>query len=172
MFRIFTLALLIACSFVACKNSPEQKPATTVAPPPPAPTAKYQSNLPVIPPAEIEALYTNCDFIDYTFYDPKLPMSISLDEISSIRSTFNHIAQQSPFEGAPNCKPFGRIFYQSKGEYIMEAEFYFTEGCAHLVFLKDGKPAYANAMTEAGKTFFANNINHGLKAVQQGAPPN
>ncbi len=164
---IFSLVFLL--SLIACKNDkPTTPPAAT--PPPPAPAAVHQVNLPSITLAEMENLNVNCDFIDYTFYDPRLPMSISLDELSSIRQTLGHVSQAPPAPTAANCKPSGRIFYQSKGEYILEAEFYFTDGCAFFVFFKDGKATYANDMADAGKQFFSNNIAQALKAVGAGAP--
>ncbi len=162
---IFSIAILLF--LVACKNdkpTPPPSPAVTPAP------AVQQVNLPSITQAEMENLNTNCDFIDYTFYDPRLPMSISLNELSSIRQTLGHVSQDLPAPTAPNCKPSGRIFYQSQGEYILEAEFYFTDGCAYFVFFKDGKATYANDMTTAGRQFFSNNISQALKAVGAGPP--
>jgi len=163
---IFSIAILL--SFFACKND---KPT-----PPPAAAQPLsladQAKLPSITLADMSNLNTNCDFLDYTFYDPRLPMSISLNELSSIRQTLGHISQDTPVPTGENCKPAGRIFYQSKGDYILEAEFYFSNGCAYFVFFKEGKPVHANDMTDAGKQFFSNNIAQALKAVGAGAPPN
>jgi len=163
---IFSITILFF--FVACKDD---KPAP---PPPPAAVttapAIHQVNLPSITSAEMENLNVNCDFIDYTFYDPRLPMSISLNELPSIRQTFGHVSQGLPAPTVPTCKPSGRIFYQSKGDYMLEAEFYFTNGCTFFVFFKDGKATYANDMSDAGKQFFSNNIAQALKAVGAGPP--
>ena len=158
----FTFFLLTLLFFVACKDN---KPAPPPIPPAPA-VVKNKINLPSITQAEMDNLNTNCDFIDYTFYDPKLPMSISLNELSSIRSTLSHISQKVPTPITPDCKALGRIFYQSKSEYILEAEFYFSDGCSYYIFFKDGKATYANDMTDAGKQFFSNNISQVLNAVQ------
>ncbi len=161
-FIFFSLVLLLS----ACNNEPKKQ---TPPPPPPAPEAPAATsiNLPMIPAAEMQNLFSNCDFIDYTFYDPRLPMSISLNEISSIQATLGHVAQEPP-KPTTNCKALGRIFYQSQGDYILEAEFYFKENCTYFVFFKDGKATYANAMAPSGITFFTNNIQQAINAVSGG----
>lgn len=164
---IFSMSILL--SIVACKSDKTSTPPPTAAT---QPAAAHQVNLPSITLEEMENLNTKCDFIDYTFYDPRLPMSISLNELPSIRLTYGHVSQTTPTPTAPTCKPTGRIFYQSQGDYILEAEFYFSDGCTYFVFFKDGKPTYANDMSPAGKKFFSNNITQALKSIKAGAPPN
>lgn len=120
--------------------------------------------LPSVPVEKLEYLWTNCDYVDYVFYE--LPISMSLDTKNSIQYVLSHIAE-NPASLRPDCKPIGRIFYQVEGENYLEADLYFSNGgCTYFVFLEDGKPKYGNYMTEDGAKYMNNNLSQ-AGAIQQ-----
>jgi hypothetical protein len=53
------------------------------------------------------------------------------------------------------CKAMGRVFFQRNGELLIEADMYLDAQCQYFVFLKNGRPAYANDITPQGKAYFA-----------------
>jgi hypothetical protein len=173
MIRHFLLFAFVLC-LIACgektnqANTSTTPAATTTAPTAAAtkPVTKTAVSYPPLPNNIAQDLYNRCDFVDYIFYDPSLPMSISLIEQSSIRSTFAHIGPEKAMTDG-TCKPTGRVMFQHKGEYIIEADFYLRDECTYYIFMVNGKPTYANAMSQAGITFFSNNINSAKKSVQE-----
>ncbi len=117
-------------------------------------------SLPSITEEEMRMLWDSCDYVDYLFYD--LPVSMSLNEQGSIRSSLSYIAKQ-PAELKPSCKSLGRVFFIKKGETILEADIYFSPGCTYYVFRKENKAVYANLMSEAAFKFF----NRTIMQIQQ-----
>ena len=112
--------------------------------------------LPSIDISVLENLWENCDFVDYVYYE--LPISASLDNQSSIRSSIQHIAEQ-PAAKINNCKAIGRVFYQIEGENVLQGDIYFTRGCTYFLWLdKKGKYFAGNLMMDAAIKFFASNI--------------
>lgn len=170
MIRLFTLCVFF-CAFSGCSNSTDQNtpPPPVAAPVEGTPASSANKQLlpyPSLPDEIAQDLYTRCDFIDYIFYDPRLPMSISLDEPNSIKSTFNHLMRDQPSTDG-TCKATGRVMYQHQGEYIIEADFYVNDECTYFIFMVDQKPTYANKMSADGVTFFSNNIAQAKKSVLQ-----
>jgi hypothetical protein len=161
MIRIALFFALIMC--FGCQNdssnSADQNTTTTQ---PAAPS------LPSMPLETIQFLWENCDYIDFVFY--QLPISMSLNEKSSIQYALRHISADAA-RLDPNCKPIGRVFYQVKGENHSEADIYFQQGCTYFKFLKDNKPVYANYMTDEGIKYMNENIERGQQMqqdIQQG----
>ncbi len=144
LFICSILVLIFACD--ANKNddkkagSPAQKQ---------APVAN-SSPYPGISQEIMNNLWQNCTAIDFLFYE--LPVSMSQDDQASIRQTLTHVATNTPAYDK-SCKAIGRIFFQANGEPLTEAEIFFNQKCQYYVFHEQGKPAYANAMTEAGVAF-------------------
>ena len=167
--HLLFVAFVVSC-FSACKSdsasnqtSTEKQPSNTEQKTThPQTTSPY----PPLPQSIGKELYDKCDFVDYIFYDPKLPMSISLNEVNSIRATFVHIAPE-PAQINPACKATGRVIFQHQGEVIIEADFYFNDQCTYYVFMVDQKPTYANMMSKDGIQFFTNNINQARTNIQQ-----
>ncbi|RMG78784.1 MAG: hypothetical protein D6714_17435 [Bacteroidetes bacterium] len=159
--RILFLAIALFC--FSCKNEPGASSSQA------APAAQPQGEmLPSLPTEKLQYLWENCDYVDYIFYN--LPISMSLNEKSSIQYALRHIAAD-PARIDPNCKPIGRIFYQVKGENVLEADIYFQQGCTYFKFLENNKPAYANYMTDEGIRYLNENISRGTQMknqVQQG----
>ncbi len=120
---------------------------------------------PSIPKEIIVNLYENSEYMDYIFHD--LNFSISQDSRSSIRSSLAFISKETPKEIGAGCKSLGRKFFHVNGEIVLEAEVYFTNTCAFYIFFVDGKPTYANKMTQEGLNFYANIIKAGQKQEQK-----
>lgn len=144
--RTILIALGLAAIFQGCG---EDKPTQ----PPPAATSAAQpvSTLPSIPKEKLEYLWNNCDVIDYVFYT--LPISMNVENPDAVRNALTHVASE-PAPMLPQCKAIGRIFYQVKGENVLMADMYFSEGCTYYVFLENDKPAYANYITPQAVQYF------------------
>jgi len=163
--RTFFAAITLLVGFAACQNQDTQTneatsqpdtaaPSTVSTAPPPQPT------LPSIPLETVEYLWANCDYVDYVFYE--LPISMSLDNQRSVQYVLQHISD-APAPLLPECKPIGRIFYQVKGENVLMADLYFSQGCTYFVFLENDKPKYANYMTEKGVAYLNDNFKQAQK---------
>ena len=144
--RILLITLVLAAIFQACG---EEKPVQQ--PPVATPVEKQASNLPSIPREKLEYLWNNCDVIDYVFYT--LPISMNVDNPDAIKNALTHVASEAA-PMLPQCKAIGRIFYQVKGENVLMADMYFSEGCTYYVFLENDKPAYANYITPQAVQYF------------------
>jgi len=143
-YRLFFVGLL-ASLLVSCQ-SPEQGAENA---------AKEQAGsraepLASLPPERIADLARRCDFVDYMFYYANF--SLSQDNPGGIRQTVAFIGPGG-IAPDPDCKPMGRIFFQEKGEILLEGDMYFQDHCRYFLFLENGKPKYAHAMTPAAVTF-------------------
>jgi hypothetical protein len=118
--------------------------------------AVEQTALPLPPLEKLEYLYENCSHIDYVFYE--LPFSMSLDDKGSIQRTLSHISTSVAPETA-GCKAMGRIFFDVGIETILEADFYFSQGCVYFIFYEDGKKKYSSFMTPDAVKYMNNYIS-------------
>lgn len=161
MFRILLFALVLT-SF-SCGNSPNSNGEASS-----TSEATAQPSLGSLPMETIQYLWDQCDYVDYIFYH--LPISMSLNEKGSIQYALRHISADAAIIN-PECKPIGRIFYQVRGENVLEADMFFSEGCTYFKFLRDNKPIYANYMTDDGIKYLNDNIAKGQEfnqGLQQG----
>ena len=163
MNRILYLSLFIfALSLFACKA--EEKKSTEAL----AETQQVSNQEAVYPMLPVELhnkLYNEVDFLDFIFHT--LPFSMNQAEKESVQANIAYIGR-SPVMGIPaHCKPIAREFFQIQGEIVIEADIYFTDPCYFYVFVVDGKPSYANMMSETGRSFFQNTINQALAASKQ-----
>jgi hypothetical protein len=122
-------------------------------------TKPYES----IPVERLENLFYNCDYIDYLFYQTNFSMSQS--DQAAIQTTLAAIGAEAPTV-YPECQAIGRIFFQIEGQNAAEADIYLSQQCMYYVWMENGKPAYANLMTENAVKFYANIFQQ----VQQGPP--
>ena len=160
--KTFFSTLILATLFLACNNATSNQKEDAPAQEPAATQQAVAPSLPGLPIEKLQDLWNRCDFIDIVFYD--LPISMSMDEKSSIQALLRQIAAD-PAPQPPNCKPAGRVSYQVEGENELEADIYFNQGCTYYVFLEDGKPAYANLMMPEGIYYFNSTIQQaGLEA--------
>lgn len=112
-----------------------------------------EATYPSIPVDKVKMLWDNCDYVDFVFY--YLNFSMSQKVQNSIRQTIAHISSDVP-KINPNCQPIGRIFFQSDGKNISEADIFYSNGCSYYIFYEDGKYAYANLMLPQGAQFYDN----------------
>lgn len=145
--RTILILLGLAAIIQGCgQDKPaQQQPAVAT------PVEKPASTLPSIPKEKLEYLWNNCDVIDYVFYT--LPISMNVENPDAVKNALTHVASQ-PAPMLPQCKAIGRIFYQVKGENVLMADMYFSEGCTYYVFLENDKPAYANYITPQAVQYF------------------
>lgn len=123
---------------------------------------EYQNfGVPGIPKDLLLSFFTEVSHVDYIFYD--LPFSLSQDNTTSIQSNINLISPEPLGDDIlKGCKPIGREFFQIGDNVEYEADLYFSEGCHGYVFMKDGKPLYANKLSGPGLKFYTNIINRAM----------
>lgn len=161
----FFLGLLF---FAACKpesrsgSTTDSSEASTPATNQPSAPAVAE-NFPQLPIETLRTLVAECDHIDFTMYNPQLSMSQEMPEV--VKATIQHISEAPATHNTAN-KPNGHVFYQSKGQTLLDADIYLLKEKSYLVFYKDGKPAYANAMAPQGVAFY-DNIFSRLKITPQ-----
>jgi hypothetical protein len=141
MKKYLTLALATMIFFACQPKTPEQ--AST------PPTPDY----PTLPMEILSTLVAECDYIDLIMYNPQF--SMSQNDQASVQGSIQQIAEQAPAHNPAN-QPVGHIFYQSKGETILEADLYLGAGGSYFIFYQEGKPAFGNAMTQTGINFYGN----------------
>ena len=161
MNRILQLCLfVIALSLFACKADQNNSTNTT--------EVVAQNQEPVYPLLPVEwhnKLYNEVEYLDFIFHT--LPFSMNQSEKESIQANIAYIGRAPVMDIPAHCKPIAREFFQIQGEIPIEADIYFTDPCYFYVFIVDGKPAYANVMSETGISFFQNTINQALAASKQ-----
>ncbi len=153
--RALLFFAIFAISFTACKPKTQQGNTAEAAAPAPA--------WPTLPIEILRTLVAECDYIDLIMYNPQFSMSVN--ERNNVVSAIQQISETAPAANPAN-QPSGHIFYQSKGETLLEADLYLGPGGNYFVFYQDNKPAFANAMTEQGAAFYAQVLNQ----LRQGAP--
>ncbi len=157
MYRIFIF--LFALGFAACDNGTATQTATnnneTTTTAQKAQPTRKGTPFPSIPEDLIKKLGAECDHLDYTFLE--LPFSLSANEQAAKGSVMNFLRHISttPAIVLPDCERVAKIYYQTKGEIILEADFYyFKDECKYFVFYEDGKPKYANYLTGGAITYY------------------
>lgn len=141
----FSICWTVCIATITAQSSP-------VAAPPPA-----KEVLPGLPATTARLLWDSCTLIDYVFFD--LPISMSMDQQNSIRTVLRHIGGKAPEALNPACKPIGKIYYQVKGNIILNASLYLSDSCAYFVFYEGEQKKYANLLTEEGYKFYKQTID-------------
>lgn len=165
LFLVLVSVMVLSCNKKSTSNSTENT--TTAAPatqeqatPAAAPqTAPVTPGLPSITKEKMQDMFQNCTNVDFIFYD--LPVSMSQDEKGAIANTLNFIST-SPLPKATMdaCKtPFGRVFFNSNGESMAEADFFYTSSCQFFIFYDGNKKVYGNLMTPQCVQFLGNIVN-------------
>ncbi|HRD83390.1 MAG TPA: hypothetical protein PLL53_21700 [Saprospiraceae bacterium] len=153
-----TIPFLLLVLFSACSSQSGSDAAANSKQAAPAPA------FPTLPIETIRTLVAECDYIDIIMYQPQF--SMSQNERSAVMATLSHISEVPAVHNAANPAT-GHIFYQAKGQTLLEADLYLRNEGSYLVFYQDGKPAFANAMTQQGVAFFANILSQLQGAPQQ-----
>lgn len=123
-----------------------------------------QTQLESLPVEQLQQAFTTCNFADFVFYNPSF--SMSQDEPASIQQILSLIASE-PAKITPNCKPSGRVNFQSNGTDILVADIYMAEPCFYLVFMENEKPVYANLLMPQGVQYFNNTFQQVLDMQKQ-----
>jgi len=149
------LLILPVLFFLSCKGDQQSAPAA-------APTQTEKTALPPLTMEQLTYLFNNATYVDYIFH--KLPFAVSQDSRAGVQANVAMIAVNSPINWKPGCESLGREFFHVDGEIVMEAELYFTEdgSCQAYIFHENGKPAYANAVSDAGINFYNNLLKQPL----------
>jgi hypothetical protein len=120
--------------------------------------------MPGLPIEILRTLVAECDYIDVVIYNP--PFSMNQQDQANVRGSIQHISE-TPAKHNPANQALGRIFYQAKGETLLEADIFLSPGATYFLFYQDKKPAFANALTEQGVYFYANILTRVQSGAQQ-----
>lgn len=156
MNKISVLICIFCLGLLSCKNEKgnvEVKPEQ-------AAVQEFEK----LPSEILNKMWNEAEMLDYIFHD--LPFSMSQDERQSIQANMTYIDKYAQPYIPQGCKPAARQFYQVKGDIVLEADVYFSEGCYFYVFIVDGKPMYANKMAQEGINFFRTMISKALNATK------
>lgn len=158
---LFPLILLVSFS---CSEK-NKKSTETIAQ---TPTMVSGPSVPGLPQEIYTKLLDSCTYIDYIFHN--LPFSLSQDSDADINLNIMFIDITKPVgQLDQSCKPAARKFFQIKGKIVYDVDVYLSDKCNYYVFLdKDGKPVYANQMTETGRNFYNNIIKQVTGATSNG----
>ena len=141
--------LMIICLVVQCKT--EQKQDVPV-----SPKLESVNELPPIPASEFQDIFTNSNYVDYSFYNQ--PFSMSYDNQTSIRSVLKWVGEDAP-TNISNCVPLCRMIFLKDGNIMIEAEIYISAGCAHYIWYVDNQKKYSNVMAAKGKQHYTQIVN-------------
>lgn len=110
-----------------------------------------QEDLPQLPAEWFQRLWDSCTLVDYTYFT--MPITMSLDRQASVRSSLRHIGVGKVVRKA-ECKLFAKVFYQVKGQIVLDADmFYSDNGCSYVIYNVGGKPTFANPISTEGVQF-------------------
>lgn len=155
--------ILFSISFAtACTHSERPKEENSGAAPSQQTTAAQ--TLPTLPDSLLAMLRSRVTSIEVTFYNE--PFTMSHTDPKAIAYVVGHIASQ-PALMNPSCQPGGHMIYVAGGDLLLEADFYYANGCAFFVFTDRQKNRYANAMTQEGLNYIYQNIEQAAKMRQQ-----
>lgn len=163
MIRIITISVLFLslCGLNACSGD---KPAATSGEAAPAATTQALGPMPA---SELESLAANSTGIDYSFFEPDF--SVSMYERSEITEELQNISAQAA-QPDPACKLTAMIFFKKDAELLYTGEFYFSDRCAYIIFLRNNQKVYANALSEDGKIIYKAIIDN-IYEMQGKTPP-
>ncbi len=138
---MYKTAFLLLLPFIlfACKEKPQNVVKDEI--------------LPILPQDTFMRLFNECDNIDFIFYTRSF--SMSYDNKPAIQTSLSWIGSTS----APSsftCNPEARVIFQNKGTDMIEADMYFSDGCAFFVWLENQNPVYSNMLTDAGIAQYSN----------------
>ena len=162
MYKILVTFSILVTAF-ACGEPAADNTSTTEPPAAALVEEPLKQLYPTLPLDKAERLFKQTDYMDYVFYE--LPFSMNHSKAADIQNSIRYISTSPVTNRIPQCKSIGRIFYQSKGEIISEAEFHFNDaqGCYYMIFMEEGQPKYANLLTATG----VNNYNNLFAQVKQ-----
>lgn len=138
------ILLLAILTLASCQSDGNQKTAAKKNP-------ESIVNLPPLPEEARMELYRKTISIDIIAYN--MGISMSYNDPSSVEPVLSMVKPEQGVWKKP-CKPVGRISFMFENGVGQEAEMLIHNGCKSLVWLKDGKNAYMNELTDDGHRFF------------------
>jgi hypothetical protein len=146
------ILIFFCLMFFACKQD-QKKADDSAAPVATTPVVpKTEETFVSLPDDIVRTMVDKVDYIDYLWND--LPFSVSQEEKKAIVTNITFISAEPQTTIPAGCKSIGRKTFNIKGEILIEADVYFSKGCAFYVFIKDNKKVYANKMTPQGIEFY------------------
>ncbi len=142
MVKIFIQFILI-CTIISCQNG--NNTATT-------PQKVITESIPPLPESELRALAFNCTSIEYTF--KTLPITLSVSQNEGLETNIFFAGLEAIDYDAAACQSIARKIFNVGTEIYMEAEVYFSPGCRHYDFYKNGKLTYRTKITDQGLNFY------------------
>lgn len=153
MKHLLHLLLVVLLTVSACKDSTTAAETANNTPTATQTTTSTKKILPPISIPEIKQLYNEADHIDYIFFDWDFSMNQS-DE-NAVKAAVTFISNEGPKQVPASCKAIGHIVFVSKGEFIQEADLFFTENCFFYAFTDEqGRQTHFNSMTDQGIAFY------------------
>ncbi|MEM8526377.1 MAG: hypothetical protein AAGG68_17170 [Bacteroidota bacterium] len=147
------LILLLTISLLFFQCGDKKKEATTASTDT-LTTTTSSSDFESIPREKMEFLWNNCGSIDFIVIDQ--PYSISANNQQQARAFLRHVSMDvaTPIS---NCKKTATISYLGSDGILLDADLYFADlntGCNYFVFYEEGKPKYANRITQEGFDYY------------------
>jgi hypothetical protein len=150
MKQFLSLLLVLLLTIVSCKESvPPTKNTSETA----STVASTKKILPPISIDEIKQLYEVADHVDYIFFDWNFSMNQS--DANAVKAAVTFISYEGITEIPESCKAIGHLVFLSKGEFIREADLFFSENCYfYAITDEQGRRTNYNAMTDQGIAFY------------------
>lgn len=111
-----------------------------------------EQSIPPLPESELRALAFNCTSIEYTF--KTLPITLSVSQNEGLETNIFFAGLEAIDYDATACQSIARKIFNVGTEIYMEAEVYFSPGCRHYDFYKNGKLTYRTKITDQGLNFY------------------
>lgn len=157
--------VLLSMLFFSCKQNSVNKADSNKASVANNKTTKPEGKvfrLPPLPKGLYEDLFKHADYLDVIFED--LDFSLSQDNNAAIRSFLQNINIKRSTELNTSCVSMGHAVFSKHGDTMIECDIFHSSGCYYFIFNYEGDPpAYSNAMSEVGISFFNNLKNRSFK---------
>lgn len=155
MVKLFIQFVLIS-TVISCQNGNKTAPKTQTA---------ISESIPPLPESELRALAFNCTSIEYTF--KTLPITLSVSQNEGLETNIFFASMEAIDYDASACQSIARKIFNVGTEIYMEAEVYFSPGCRHYDFYKNGKLTYRTKITDQGLNFYKSIILQAAGGQQQ-----
>lgn len=150
------IQFILICSIISCQNGNNTAP---------TPQKVITESIPPLPESELRALAFNCTSIEYTF--KTLPITLSVTQNEGLETNIFFAGLEAIDYDHTACQSIARKIFNVGTEIYMEAEVYFSPGCRHYDFYKNGKLTYRTKITDQGLNFYKSIILQAAGGQQQ-----
>lgn len=119
---------------------------------------------PMLPDSILQLMLEQCDNMEVIFND--LPISMNPKGQVACQTHLEHLAGL-PASLHPQSPPAARLFYQSKGNELLQADLYYDDETTAFVFLNNNQPTWSNEMSQKGQDFYKNIVGMMKQAKEQ-----